>query len=389
MKCLFYCLLWLFSFQIFAQAEERKSSLFFFAQGDYGYVMPTNVFVTGDNLKNRKINRFGLYSIGAGVQTSGKKDWQQLYNFPSYGVFISRLTTNYTAEMGEPIVLSSFFEAPFYRWENSSLEYYVSAGIAMGWNKYDSISNKFNMITGARNTMYIGLGLRYHYRFAPHWELTAGAMLTHFSNGAIRRPNRGLNLISPSLGLRYHIEPKQEFLRREIAPHHRTDEIAVSIGYGRKTGDRVRYDLFDDPNVNFMYNAAALNTAYMRQYSHSNKSGLGVSFLYDEWLGSEINSDDNNLAYSTLGSFDDRLSLNLFAAHEICIDRLSIYAQLGVYVWQATPKKPSRFNQRIGVKYHLKNNIFASISVLAHNFTLADYIEWGVGYRFKLKGKSL
>ena len=381
MKYLFLCLLWLFSFQLFA--SEEKNSLFFFAQSDYGWVLPTNVFVTGDNKENRKINRFAHYGIGAGVQTLGKRDWEQLYHFPAYGIFLSRFSANYTAELGEPMVLSAFFEAPFRRWEKSSLEYYISAGAAYGWNRFDSITNPCNMATGSHGTMYIALGARYHYWLLPHWELTAGAVFSHFSNGGIRRPNRGLNLFAPQIALRYHVEPKPEFLRRAIAPHKTTDEIAISIGYGRKTGDRVRYDLFENPNVNFMYNAAALNAAYMRQYSHRSKSGLGVSLMYDEWLGSEIVQVGENAFRSILGSFGDRLMVNLFAAHELCIDRLSLYAQLSYYVWQATPAKPSRFNQRIGIKYHLPNNIFASISVLAHDFTLADYIEWGVGYRFQ------
>jgi hypothetical protein len=384
MKQFFTLLFLLLSFQLFAQNEAKKSSLFVFAQGDYGYVMPTNVFVTGDNHKNKNINSFAHYGIGVGWQTAGKKDWQHLFNFPSYGLSLSRLTTNYHDEMGQPMVLAAFFEAPFKRWEKSSLEYHIAAGIAMGWNKYDSISNNKNMITGAGNTMYIGLGARYHYWMSKQWELTAGVMLTHFSNGAIRRPNRGLNLLSPSIGVRYHLEEKPEFLRREVEKHKTNDELALSVGYGRKTGDRVRYDLFKDPNVNFMYNAAAFNAAYMRQYSHRSKSGLGASLLYDEWLGSEIVQTGENEFRSRLGNAGDRFSVNLFAAHEFCIDKLSIYAQLGYYIWQATPEKPSRFNQRLGIKYHLQNNLFASISVLAHDFTLADYIEWGIGYRIKM-----
>jgi hypothetical protein len=39
--------------------------------------------------------------------------------------------------------------------------------------------------------------------------------------------------------------------------------------------------------------------------------------------------------------------------------------------------------QRIGLKYHIFENIFAGINVRAYDFSIADYIEWNIGYRIK------
>ena len=46
-------------------------------------------------------------------------------------------------------------------------------------------------------------------------------------------------------------------------------------------------------------------------------------------------------------------------------------------------RKPGPSYQRIGLKYHIFENVFTGINVRAYDFSIADYIEWNIGYRIK------
>ena len=47
---------------------------------------------------------------------------------------------------------------------------------------------------------------------------------------------------------------------------------------------------------------------------------------------------------------------------------------------------PSSY-QRIGVKYHIRNNLIAGISIRTIYFSNAEFIEWNMGYRIKWSKK--
>ena len=42
-------------------------------------------------------------------------------------------------------------------------------------------------------------------------------------------------------------------------------------------------------------------------------------------------------------------------------------------------------HQRVGLRFYLHKNLFAGIAIKANNFSVADYIEWSVGYSISRK----
>ncbi|GHT35620.1 hypothetical protein FACS189434_13680 [Bacteroidia bacterium] len=385
MKNKFYLLLSiLIHFNLLCFAENK--GLFFTARADYGHVFQTNDFVRGVNKKNQKVNEFGAFSLGFGKQSTGKRDWEQLHNFPSYGLALYALLPENGDELGRPLALYGFLNGAFRRWEKSSFIYKIEGGFAYGWNPYDFDKNPFNIVIGSKGTVYIGLRAAYNYWLTKHLELSAGAGFTHFSNGSYKKPNKGLNLVSPHIALNYYLQPKPEFIRKSyIPPYPKNHEIFVTAGTGIKACNHEIWYLRGTPYEydNFQYKVFTTSLAYMRQYSYKSKTGGGVSVIYDEWGGSRVDTSGEK-PFTILGKQRDRFAVNLFAAHEFCIHRVSILAQVGYYVWQGMPEeKKLSLNEKVGIKYHFKSNLFAGVSLLAHNFSVADYIEWNVGYRFK------
>ena len=93
MKYLFTLLTLVSPFFVSAQSDTIKSNAIdsfprFAVQGMYqnGYVFPTNKFLQGVNAESVKINAFQAFSVKFSVQTTGKKQWEQSYMYPQYGL---------------------------------------------------------------------------------------------------------------------------------------------------------------------------------------------------------------------------------------------------------------------------------------------------------------
>lgn len=361
--------------------------LFLNTKYNLGWVLNTNDFVNGVNSHNKVIKAYQAMSFGFGKQTYGSRDWEHVHNFPSFGVAFYTAKFWRGSELGYPNALYGFYNAPFYRWNRSALMFQIDFGRTYNWKPYDAEDNPFNVAIGSSKTVYVGFGIEYNYYLTPHWLLALGYDVTHFSNGAARKPNKGLNLAAPQVTLQYSFKELPRFQRRYDIKHQDYSELYFALGYGKKQADfdTLLYTGLKNKYPGLSYNALTLSTGVMCQYSHKSKAGIGFDILYDEFLGSSLYVNGEGVAEKVL-SLDtgDRFSLGMFVSHEFCISRLSIVTQLGAYVLQqdVKGKKPSTY-ARAGLKYHLGNDVFLGINIFAHHFSKADFIEWNVGYRLR------
>ena len=107
---------------VFAQTPKSKVDSFFtntpiLIQGSFnpGRVFPTNDFVRGQNFSHDTIDEYKSLSLLFLKQTTGSKLWEQLYNYPVYGIGIYTATFKETNELGTPVAVFGYFSAPFVR----------------------------------------------------------------------------------------------------------------------------------------------------------------------------------------------------------------------------------------------------------------------------------
>lgn len=365
---------------------SRKPRYHFFSlKYNQGSVLNTNDFVNGTNLHGKCIKSYQSLSLGFGKQTDGRYDWEQVHNFPNFGIAFYTAQFHPGDELGYPNALYGFYRAPFRRWSRSALMYQIGFGLTYNWRPYDKTENPFNIAIGSYRTVYIGLGIEYNYYLSSHWVLGAGVEATHFSNGAIQKPNKGLNLFAPYMSVSYSLKEIPRFVRRYDIKHDKRNEVYLALGMGikREEFDTTKYVGLKDTYQGVMYHMFSLSTAIMRQFNHKSKAGLGLDITYDEWLGSDIIVKGNGEADKLLSrDASDRFAVGLYGSHEFCISRLSIVTQLGVYLWRKDlPNRKPALYQRAGLKYHFKNDMFVGINIFAHNLSQADFIEWNLGYR--------
>ncbi len=75
--------------------------------------------------------------------------------------------------------------------------------------------------------------------------------------------------------------------------------------------------------------------------------------------------------------------LGIHLSHELIISKVSLLTQAGTYLWKGSQAK-GWFFFRLQVKYHFLPNWYAGIALKTSNGFKADYLEFGIGHRFKL-----
>ncbi len=378
--------------------DRYRKSLRLFYQA--GTVLQTNDFLKGNNKKGEPIDYYQSLSLQYGIETDGRKLWQQIYGYPTWGFAFYAVNFFDSEELGTPSAIYAFINAPIIkRFNGWSINYEVGFGLTYDWKKFDQETNAFQYAIGSSNTVFIDAGLNADIWLGKYLNLTAGFTFTHFSNGATRVPNLGINLVAPRVGLKYNFKGRPEFKVQEV-PKYKDDweYIVLFAASSKQLGFKVTSNN-DTAYVAETYGVFTLSTGLNRQISHKVKFGLGADVGWDGSYNSYIEYSNNETTAKKNAGTGNKLSIGVYGSFELVVNKLSVIVQPGWYLyreeWQipdtdsppagvSYPRRvPGTSYQRIGLKYHIFDNVFAGINVRAYDFSIADYIEWNVGYRIK------
>lgn len=390
------CFVLLWSFNIYmAKAEKSdtlkiKESFVVSSYAQYGEVLATNPYLKLANTMNNATNEFAALSFQLLKQTTGAKIWEQKFGYPCYGLGIYSASFFNNNQFGTPIALYGVFKAPFKRWNKFSLNYEAGFGLTFNWEAFNPSENNYNISLGATESVFIELGANLSYELSPHFDLGFGYSFTHFSNGALKSPNFGLNTFSPKISLEYRINRfKPHFAKQSTPPFIKNTSIDFSIFGGAKN---VIYKGNDVDTITkykgVYYPIYGFTTAINRQLSYKSKFGFGMSLSYDGSYNSTVFVDNGELE-PTEGFHGNKLSLSIFPSYELVVNKLSVVIQPGFYVLRkhSANKEPATY-QRLGIHYQIGSNLFAGINLRAYNYHVSDFIEWTIGYRLDLLKKA-
>jgi hypothetical protein len=369
----FISILLLFSitFSTFAQ-KHRNSGLYIETHATQGKVLKSNDFVKGNNSKETPIKDFSATDIRIGWQTRGDKAWHHTHNLPYYGIGIHNIVFSNADEIGYPAALYFFFGAPFSRRAKSSFDYEFSFGLSHNWKPYDEVNNPFNVAIGSYRNAYIDAKIKYVRYLSKRISLDAGVRVTHFSNGAMKFPNAGINLFAPFVGLRYNLIvkdpiPRVQLRRQKIEPQK---ELNITLSSGKRS---VKYTA--TPNIE-MVSLINMSFEYLKPANSLFKYGIGFDLGIDQ--NRNLIIDDNEV---TLASKQNQVFSGVSTIGQFRANRLAVQAAIGYEIFNNSRLHFSNdFYQRIGLRFYIQKQLFAGIAIKATGFNKADYIEWSVGY---------
>lgn len=383
-----------FAVQTIKEQRDGELPVYISLNSGAGWVLPTNNFLRGENQTYYFTNTL-KYAF-----TSRGDTWQDLaYGMPYYGVGISQSFYGRDEELGKPISLFLFQGATITQFTSKLLlNYELELGLSMNWEHYDPFTNPDNIAIGSSTNVHVAANIYLNWKVSKRFDIHAGGSIAHFSNGTSQQPNNGLNKGGAFVEVAYnfnrndklHTKMKQADSSRFIPSYEQDVQLILSTRNVKI--DTLQTNL-PDIYTDKQFNVYGLSYYFMRASKYNYRYGVGVECLYDESRGAKIYNKqhpDNGNYYTVteLGSFNDRLSLDISARGEVVLPYYSIFFDLGATILNRDKNLPL-FNQALGVKVYLSNNLFGTFGIKATNFSKAQFLYWSLGYTLKSKRKII
>lgn len=294
--------------------------------------------------------------------------YNHLYRYPVYGLgYTSALP--YYPEIGRPQAIYVFAEFPLsYRGleRKFSLDYFGQIGLGFNLNPYDPDLNPINQFIGSQLNAYIHLGFKANYQITDRFTLFSSIGLKHYSNGATRRPNAGINLVPLTLGVRTRLGKDLGAGRFATEPYYPDLKKRGFWNIAMYMGSK-NYEIGDPA-----YFRGGIGVNYLWEADYKYRLGLGMDLfvapgMAQRFPGAEFGVADQ-LSLAVVGSWEWKLS-----------ERVYVPIGLGVYLKYNRLNQESWFYERVGVRYRFRNHVFAGLQIKAHK-AKADFFEFTVGY---------
>lgn len=364
---IYFCVIF-FSVKITAQNTFKKkdsSIISMETKVHYGFIMPHHKYI-----QYLSTGHFTAFELNVGKQTNGRKQWHQLYNYPYIGLSF------WTANMANPEVLGSVYT--LYPYLNFNLvdhrkldfNFRFGTGIAYITKKFEPFDNYKNLLIGTNLNVAISLLYELKWAIQQHIQLSTGVGMTHFSNGALKMPNLGINIPTVNVGVAYLLNTnKPFFVPTESLCNKDTTKFEIqSIVSG---GIKEIYPACGDKFGVFSWSNSLIKT-----WSLKRKIGVGIDLF---WEFSNIRSlkrqgIEVKHAYEVIKP-------GVHVLHQLRFSRLSLVTQIGFYIY-AKDKSDGPIYDRLALQYKLNNNILLNVALKTH-FAKADFVEWGIGYSIR------
>lgn len=330
----------------------------------------SNGKVWADELHN-VINYQGI-DVRLGWRNLSNNQYSFLYRYPIFGIGYS-VTLPYHSEIGRPQAFYAFGEFPLSHkglTRKFSLSYFGQIGIAFNLNPFDPDLNPVNQFIGSSMNAYIHLGFKANYKITPKLMAFSTLGLKHYSNGATKRPNSGMNLVPLSIGLRTSLgKNAPDFQKeKEFPPLEKRWFLNLAMYTGMKN-----YEI-GQPS----YFRGGFGVNYLWEGDYRYRLGIGFDVFFAP--GMESRYPDQEFTFS------DQVSVAVVGSWEWKLnDRLFVPIGFGVYVKRNELNGEfTWFYERVGVRYRIYPNLSAGLQIKAHK-AKADFFEFTVGYTFPRK----
>jgi len=353
-----------------AQFEHKlfTSNLIIEAKADYG-------FLYAQHLELQLFNaHFPAFEFSIEQQTYGRQNWERAYNYPILGMTFLYTPLGNNPILGSAFALMPFINFPLYKTRVFTFGFRFSLGAGYLTKKFDRLTNYKDIAIGSHINAAINLMFEARYRLSEYFTLTGGVSFQHFSNGSLKTPNYGLNAPLVSIGLAVKpVRENKDIGDRYFAPtapfsttirHSIEFDIGGALGYKNMTSE-LGYNYFV---YHFFENTFI-------EVSRKSKVGLGLDLSYDE-SQKKILEMNNNPA----GSPFQIMRPGVNAAYELMLGKLGFITNLGVYLG-GKEKTNGPLYEKFCFQYTFFDNFFAHVLLKVH-FGRADYIGWGIGYKF-------
>ena len=301
-------------------------------------------------------------------QTYGAHHWNAFFNYPEYGICYTFFDLGSPSYAGTSHCLFPYLN--FHLFDNQNrmnLHLRTGAGLAYVEKIYDAETNPENFAFSTHLNVVLNAQLQGVNKMSNTWSLSAGVGIIHFSNGAYRMPNSGMNTVSFFTGVSRSFGKENRYIPSE----NRTNEK-------NKNWDCSVFLLGGIKEINPIggkkYFAGDLNVEVTKKHLQYTRFGAGLDITYDA-------SEYDCIIFQSLPPVD-RLKttrIGISGGYEWLFGDFSLDLFLGTYLHEPNLLY-GKIYQRSSLRYPLSDRLKLSITFRNHKGK-ADYIGLGFGYR--------
>jgi len=327
-----------------------------------------------------------------GLQSEGDKLWHQLNNYPSYGFglhYADLIADREDTIVGNPFSAFLFYSAPRIRFGRFTLNTDLSLGLSYTSVIHDPMTNPFNDVIASHVNLYFDFNVNLVFELSDRLDLKAGYGVTHYSNGRMHLPQKGVNNWGWNFGMGYHfvqpgrkslqeypehkISVRPEFIRSEVPEHISFEELQFMYAAGA-----VEHHTLGELKGKHYY-----TSSFAADYALAFHPRMAVTFGLDVLF-------DGSLAVAIKGVPPDEvttLQKMYFGSHlgyHFFIDRVTILCNFGTYFLQHSYDRGYWFI-RAGARVRLIDHLHTQICIKTKAGIRSDWIEWGLLYSLKIR----
>ena len=285
--------------------------------------------------------------------------------------------------MGNIYSLYGYIDRPLLVFRGFSLGYSGEFGAGfMFSNRYDPVTNPWNVVISSPVNAHISLGLQAQYAITPRFDAGIGFFFNHHSNGAVSFPNYGLNAFelalrvgmkAPHSGDDLHREPENDGFKPGF-------QFAVQMSSGIMSNEANYWKNIEENGtwVNDRYLKYAFEVNALYRYCRTHATGLGFDFFLTPFCDKIAESDGRGETY-------DPVSYGFSILHEMSYYNFSTMVGLGRYLHHNDGLARNKIlYQMVSIKYYFPQmaDVYTGIILKAHKFKAAESIQVCVGKRF-------
>lgn len=350
----------LFSFNTSAQKVQRNYGIELSPK--IGFLIPHRA--TMGHLLQGHSKGFELSAV---IQTDGRKQWHHDFLFPKAGVSFYFSDWGNKEVLGTGFGLHGFITLPFIKKHGWSFSSRLGAGVGYATKVFNQVTNPKNNALSTKLNSLVFIGAEIEKQFNKS-SIALGTDMTHFSNGAVKVPNLGINIAYISIAYTYYfnnVEQKSgatevRFESDNLSKWKFYSEFIASTKQIYPTGGR---------------NYGIIGISNFVQYQFTPKCVIegGLDAVYNQSIIEEENTSDL--------SPGDNFQLGVYGAYVLPIHKLQLLLGMGGYLVNPINPNGSVYH-RFGARFKIARRLYANVTIKAH-WAKADYFEYGIIYRWK------
>ncbi|OIP81732.1 MAG: hypothetical protein AUK44_09420 [Porphyromonadaceae bacterium CG2_30_38_12] len=343
-------------------------------------------------------------------QTMGEKEWHQYLNFSKVGVGVVGLNLGNPAMLGNLYAVYPYLSFQVFNFNFVKFNIKGGAGASYLTKTFRNtatnleVLNTGNAAIGSHLNVYFEGGGSLVVPIGKGWAAVADLQWNHASNGSFYQPNSGLNMINTMAGISY--TPYYKHRYRPIWKHSKNVPNVFSMELIASGGARQWY--YKDTKL---YPTGSFVAAVYHPVGNALRLGVGIDAFYDGVYDGNHNSTWQR-TYIFTDEIKNKMRIGITLRPELVAGKFTAGIHLGLYVLNPIKnlepydaaklsalnkpliypynieKEDGWFFSRASLHYALTENVFLALGLKTH-LQKAEFIEWGIGYRFQQKDKKL